>query len=83
MEEKKGFSGEKISDEQAEKVSGGFLQTIPGFSCGQLIICPSCGNGNVGHFTCEELSDLGVDLYTCLDCNQQFTVAENGINQIL
>ncbi len=83
--EKKVNGPEDINDESLKKVSGGFQQTIPGFSYGEIIQCPSCGNANSGEFYCDgdELAAVQKDLYTCAICGQQFAVASGfGITDV-
>ena len=79
------FKNKKLTPEQLEKVRGGFKQTIPGFSQGCIIKCPSCGNANMGEFYCDGdiLAPVLKDVYTCAICGQQFAAATGyGITDI-
>lgn len=88
MEEKK-LNSRKLTEEQIDQVSGGFVQEIEGaWSYGERIVCPNpnCKNSKWNRFTCDsdELASVQKDLYTCLDCGQQFTAATGyGITDIL
>ena len=79
------FKDKKLTQEQLDNVGGGFKQTIPGFSCGCIIKCPSCGNANQGEFYSDGdiLAEVQKDLYTCAICGQQFAAATGyGITDI-
>ncbi len=84
-DEVKKFKGKKLSENQVEEVSGGFRQTIPGFSYGETIVCPRCGNYKWDEFYCDgdELAVVQKDLYTCANCGQEFAVASGyGITDV-
>ncbi len=85
MDKDQNMEEKKLTDDELKQVSGGFKQDIPeAYSFEEIIICPSCGNGNQGHFLCEAYPDLQKDLYTCTDCGQQFFAASGeGITDIL
>ena len=77
MEEKK-IAGQKLADDQVEKASGGFQENFPGsYAEGEIIICPSCGNGDRGQFYADEdeLGSLGKTVYRCAVCGQEFAAA--------
>jgi len=86
MEEKK-LNSRKLSEEQIDQVSGGFVQEIESaWSYGERIVCPTCNNSKWNRFTCnsDELASVQKDVYTCLECGQQFAAAAGyGITDIL
>ncbi|MBQ7615980.1 MAG: hypothetical protein IJU77_13115 [Butyrivibrio sp.] len=76
---------ESLKDDDVESTAGGYKQTIKGWSYGEIIKCPSCGNANSNSFYCDgdELASLQKDLYTCAICGQEFAVASGyGITDI-
>ncbi|MCR5747790.1 MAG: hypothetical protein K6G03_08785 [Lachnospiraceae bacterium] len=84
-ETKKIIKGTKLTPDQIEEVDGGFKQTIPGYSYGETIRCPRCGNAKWNEFYCDgdELDAVQKDLYTCAICGQEFAVASGyGITDI-
>ena len=54
----------KLSDYQIRKVSGGFAE-YEGYAAGHVIICPNCGNEEIGR--CAQCRDQGVK-YECSKC---------------
>ena len=86
MADVKRYEPKKLTDEEIDKIGGGFKQTIPGFSYGCIIRCPRCGNSKWDEFTCDgdQLADCEKDLYTCLLCGQSFAAASGyGITDII
>ncbi|MBQ8665794.1 MAG: hypothetical protein IJ526_02910 [Lachnospiraceae bacterium] len=82
----KNFNGKKLSEDQLEQVDGGFVQTIPGYSYGCVIKCPTCGNAEWNKFTCDGdiLAEIHKDLYRCGVCGQLFAAASGyGITDII
>ncbi|MCR5774965.1 MAG: hypothetical protein K6G42_07765 [Lachnospiraceae bacterium] len=82
----KKFKGFKLQEDKIEEVSGGFKQTLEGFSYGVIIKCPRCGNDKWSEFYCDgdELASVSKDLYTCAVCGQMFAAATGyGITDIL
>ena len=87
MELKKGSKGRKLTEDQIEKVNGGFKQTIESaWSYNEVIECPNCHNQAWDQFYCDgdTLAEVQKDLYTCAVCGQQFAAATGyGITDII
>ena len=77
MAEQKKIRAQKLEETILDQVAGGFIQTIPGASFGEIIRCPQCGNDDQGQFFCDGdiLANVGKDLYTCANCGKMFAVA--------
>ena len=77
VEKKLAASPVKLSDEQIQKVSGGFVETV-GYAAGHTIICPYCGNQyepNFSYWLADEDAQNG---YTCNVCGANFWVDQGG-----
>lgn len=67
----------KLSDDQIQKVSGGFVETV-GYAAGHTIACPYCGNQYEPNFS-YWLEDAGAQNgYTCNVCGANFWVDQGG-----
>ena len=77
VEKKLAASPVKLSDEQIQKVSGGFVETV-GYAAGHTIICPYCGNQYEPNFCCWLEVAGAQNGYTCNVCGASFWVDQGG-----
>ena len=77
-EKKMGNETAKLSEAEAEKVSGGFVETS-GYAVSHEIVCPNCGNALADHFdSWIEEGDGERDHYRCTLCGNEFVVDAYG-----
>ena len=67
----------KLSNDQIQKVSGGFVET-EGYAVGHTIVCPYCGNQYEPNFTWWMECDGTQNGYTCSVCGASFWVDDTG-----
>ncbi len=68
----------QLSDDDMEKVSGGF-KNDRGYSKETEIVCHACGETDEGNFEIWNVANDERDYFRCHTCGHTFTVDKNGI----